>query len=327
VEPLLFLLSFSLFFFFIKKKKKKKKKTDFVSKQNTMTEELKSMFDLPSASDSTMAESFYKNHLDKLARKMLLDYDLVIGDKRFEMLEVEGYLKAPFHIDPYCHGHIKQKRSCYWFFHHVGMSSGYREGSRKGVDITVGNEDGNSGGMLIRAIRNKTTLIEGPSLVVDAILKEFNQTSVKKFVANRWENIPGLAHDPSSGFYLAPKLSSSDHTVYATPRVGLGLSNKNKSDMHFKFVAKFYRFIVHPELLKKGRALTILAMIETNVPEETMASANKCSVQRIQTYMNTYNLARKDPQKLLKNGLDKDIVKGSAEWRLQVLSAICKLYH
>jgi hypothetical protein len=68
-------------------------------------------------------------------------------------------------------------------------------------------------------------------------------------------------------------------------------------------------------------------MIETNVPEETMASENKCSVQRIQTYKNTYNLARKDPQKLLKNGLDKDIVKGSAEWRLQVLSAICKLYH
>ncbi|KAI8881297.1 hypothetical protein K501DRAFT_286463 [Backusella circina FSU 941] len=285
------------------------------------------MFDLPSASDSAMADSFYRDHLDRLARKMLLDYDLVIGTRRFEMLEVEGYLKAPFHQDPYCHGHPKQKRSGYWFFHHVGMSNGFREGTRKGVDITVGNKDGNSGGMLIRAIRDKTALVEGPSLVVDIVLKEFHQTSIKHFVANQWKNIPGLAHDPSSGFYLVPKISSSDHTVYATPRVGLGLSNKNRSGMHFKFVAKFYRFIVHPELLKKGRALTILAMIETDLPEKTMAEANMCSVQRIQTYKNTYNLARNDPEKLLKNGLDKDIVKGSAEWKLQVLSAICKLYH
>lgn len=56
----------------------------------------------------------YEKQLHSIGRRMLLEYDLVIGDKHYDMLEVEAYLNAPGHPDPFVHAHPFQKRSGYW---------------------------------------------------------------------------------------------------------------------------------------------------------------------------------------------------------------------
>ena len=67
----------------------------------------------------------YEKQLNSIGRRMLLEYDLVIGDKHYDMLEVEAYLNAPGHPDPFVHAHPFQKRSGYWVREHViCMSNG-----------------------------------------------------------------------------------------------------------------------------------------------------------------------------------------------------------
>lgn len=65
----------------------------------------------------------YEKQLHSIGRRMLLEYDLVIGDKHYDMLEVEAYLNAPGHPDPFVHAHPFQKRSGYWVKYNLCMSN------------------------------------------------------------------------------------------------------------------------------------------------------------------------------------------------------------
>lgn len=79
--------------------------------------ELIHLFDLPllagKSPDETMAH--YEKHFRRIGETMM-QYDLVIGHRRYDMLEIEAYLTAPDHghADPYCHGHPLQRRSGAW---------------------------------------------------------------------------------------------------------------------------------------------------------------------------------------------------------------------
>ncbi|KAJ1954980.1 hypothetical protein IWQ62_005632, partial [Dispira parvispora] len=100
--------------------------------------------------------------------------------------------------DPFAHAHPLQKDPGIYYFHHVGQSTGYREGSRRGFDITLGFS-GNSldsgcsspslagevrAGVLIRTIQNLASqeLVSGPCLVVNTVLNFFGVPTVKDMV-------------------------------------------------------------------------------------------------------------------------------------------------
>lgn len=71
----------------------------------------------------------YEKQLHSIGRRMLLEYDLVIGDKHYDMLEVEAYLNAPGHPDPFVHAHPFQKRSGYWVSYMTFVYTGIQTNS------------------------------------------------------------------------------------------------------------------------------------------------------------------------------------------------------
>ena len=166
---------------------------------------------------------------------------------------------------------------------------GYKGGSRKGVDLTIGGtlssphftappstkEKEIRGGILIRSLRRTTDkkLISGPSLVVDEILRSCGTAmTVAELVDEKLQSTAAFTTEtsiPAGKFscYVCPRPGArlSSATVYTSPRVGLELSHKSASasptNPRVIFVQKPYRFFTHPELLTvNGRAHTFVGI-------------------------------------------------------------------
>ncbi|KAL4076474.1 hypothetical protein J3A83DRAFT_4089035, partial [Scleroderma citrinum] len=218
----------------------------------------------------------------------------------YEILELEFYLqKAGCHEDPFTHGSKEQEHSGQWYFHRmpcradnnslglpVTAAGNYRDGSRKGLDLTLGAPLSNAplprivtirGGALLRTLRRlkDRKLISGPSLLVDEVLRASEATSISGLVNDSWNrDIAALtppAHLRSTYMYLrsrdernVPALKTSP-TVYRSPRVGLDLSHPETKDSlghpRVAFVDARYRHFTHPELLTtKGRMQTFCGL-------------------------------------------------------------------
>ncbi|KAJ8074013.1 hypothetical protein PM082_012303 [Marasmius tenuissimus] len=96
---------------------------------------------------------------DELARKLLSgSFHLVISNSttgsevHYQFLEIEFYLwMSGCHEDPFTHGSEEQRISGRWYFHRAPKrsedasrsltSGGYRGGTRKGLDLTLGSVD------------------------------------------------------------------------------------------------------------------------------------------------------------------------------------------
>ncbi|CAJ0903158.1 11034_t:CDS:2, partial [Entrophospora sp. SA101] len=149
----------------------------------------------------------------KIAEYLINDVILYLPkNKKYQIIELEFYFNtlennsndnALLHCDPYSHQHEHQKTSGEWYFHRVGKF-GYRGGTRKGIDITFGNENA-YGGILIRSIKriidneddDENELIEGPSLIVDEILRlcGVDNLSIKEMVEVKWKGKSGICKD------------------------------------------------------------------------------------------------------------------------------------
>ncbi|KAF7731276.1 hypothetical protein EC973_000692 [Apophysomyces ossiformis] len=304
--------------------------------------DLKTAFNIPLSTDPSTAAGHYQLHLDRLCTALLNDYYLCIGEKNYEILEVEAYLAAPHHVDPFCHAHPLQYRSGYWYFHHIGMSKGFRGGTRKGVDITIGRDDErrSAGGLLIRAIieRDSRRVIEGPSLVVDEILKGLKYTNIKDLVHKQWldHKQEGVCWSENSGFYLKAKLSNENRPVkrrkldenevkiYASCRVGLGLTNSHPSTAtRLSYVGRRYRYIMQPQVLKKGMIWTIFDMLHSSISIDKIQSLTGVKMKALEKYRQEYLKGQEDSTDTIEACLkSKDILNGGNEWKIRVMSAI-----
>ncbi|KAJ8654473.1 hypothetical protein O0I10_009914 [Lichtheimia ornata] len=263
----------------------------------------------------------YEKQLHSIGRRMLLEYDLVIGDKHYDMLEVEAYLNAPGHPDPFVHAHPFQKRSGYWFFHRAGMSSTLRNGSRKGVDITVGKAINNStGGLLIRAVEDKETgrVIEGPSLLVDEILLGLGGLKTADLADEHWD-----CWTQENRLYLKKKATPYSQPVHQSCRVGLRLSHHNLTT-RLQYVGRPYRYVMKPWLLKKGRVWTLFGLMEEKLTIEEMVRLTLMKKTLMPKYKSEYDIGQKDAIKTIKQCVwgGKDIVAGNALWKTRVMSAV-----
>ncbi|CAJ0829038.1 8558_t:CDS:1 [Entrophospora sp. SA101] len=158
-------------------------------------------------------EKHYCEQFKKIAEYLINDVILYLPkNKKYQIIELEFYFNtlennsndnALLHCDPYSHQHEHQKTSGEWYFHRVGKF-GYRGGTRKGIDITFGNENA-YGGILIRSIKriidneddDENELIEGPSLIVDEILRlcGVDNLSIKEMVEVKWKGKSGICKD------------------------------------------------------------------------------------------------------------------------------------
>ncbi|KAJ3859949.1 hypothetical protein EV359DRAFT_50076 [Lentinula novae-zelandiae] len=264
-----------------------------------------------SGQDST---SNIELRFDEIAKEILHHLLLVLRNVNgtvttFEVLELEFYFwMADVHEDPFTHGAPEQARSGNWYFHRApqksndpGKSSaivttGYRGGTRKGLDITFGPSlditspyfsppplketpiPSNRGGILLRTLRNTSTgrVISGPSLVVDEILKFSWVTSISDLVTKQWRgDISAFrknAHSAPNTSVL--RFEGKDETeiqavrIYQSPRIGLGLSHPSVSpsfdNPRVVFLSKPYRYFIHPELLtSNGRPQTFLGILSS----------------------------------------------------------------
>lgn len=165
----------------------------------------------------------------------------------------------------------------------VAVAGGYRGGTRKGLDVTIGSpatvQTSNApvtvrGGALLRTVRRRSDnhVICGPSLLVDEMLRLSGAPSIDHLVNTTWGgdisalSPPRPARDTFMYLQRVPQDPSAGHpTVYRSPRIGLDLSNPDTTESithpRVAFVGKLYRYFTHPELLaSKGRVQTFVGL-------------------------------------------------------------------
>ncbi|PBK94029.1 hypothetical protein ARMGADRAFT_1079511 [Armillaria gallica] len=169
-------------------------------------------------------------------------------------------------------------------------TSGYRGGTRKGLDLTISGitstkspyfpsssqPDGKEayGGVLLRTLRdlNSGKIISGPSLLVDHILLLSGAERISDLVQDHWGNVINAFKSPCIGerkthMFLCPApIANIRPRIYKSPRIGLDLSHPGTtaSPTHprVEFISQPYRYFINPEkLTANGRAQTLLGIL------------------------------------------------------------------
>jgi len=211
--------------------------------------------------------------LRDVAWNIMTAWELIVGAGRHQIVELEAYAHSSVHPDPYTHGDDAQLDCGKWYFHKQGVS--FKGGSFKGLDLTCGSREARVyAGLLVRSIvayaadadagpqaMNEGCLVEGPSLVVDHILKLNKKSSISEFANGR--SASQLPADATDGLRLVPRVDQMEAhgrlTVHAAPRVGLVLRMDDGGKTHSSgqpsaFCTRPYRFSVTAEKLSKCRS-------------------------------------------------------------------------
>lgn len=179
-------------------------------------------------------------------------------------------------------------------------AGGYRGGTRKGLDLTIGGpvtsphfpmptmDTASSllrGGILLRALRRSSdgSVILGPSLLVDEILRLSGARSISDLVENIWGGkTAALAPESGSSICLYLQRRQTNNatpkpTIYHSSRVGLDLSHPSTTpslaDLRVIYISKLYRCFVHPHLLtSNGRGHTFISVYRTCIDSQRFTS-------------------------------------------------------
>ncbi|KAF9463686.1 hypothetical protein BDZ94DRAFT_596079 [Collybia nuda] len=290
------------------KKQRQDEATTSTTPQTNNTTSLQKLLDFTSLGQlSDISDRF-----EQVGHALLHDFFLVVRcgsmETQFEILELEFYLlKSGCHEDPFTHGSEEQKFGGRWYFHRAPRRSadshrsstsltGYRGGTRKGLDLTIGGPTTSAspyfpaaggstadepllrGGALLRSLRrvSDSKVISGPSLLVDQVLLLSDSTSISDLVQEKWGGdtaafAPTTPTNTTASLYLKPRPANSNSLrppVYRSPRIGLELSHPGTtaSPTHPRvvFLPKPYRYFTHPELLTaNGRSQTFLGVLQT----------------------------------------------------------------
>ena len=213
---------------------------------------------LPATLDS---EAAFGPCFRQIADYLLLSSRLCIHQVPHRLTEVECYYVSDAHPDPFAHRHSTQKRVDRWYLHRSG--EGLKNGTYKGLDLTFGNHAA-FGGILFRGVCTPDDqLIDGPSLLVDYVLRQTQIDTVHEL--NR-QLLPRNAWDAGSPVYLA-RLQKKDHAkIWQSSRIGMSLKRRDHPDERLRFFFKQYRFLTEPRRIRKGKLSLCLNMYLHGVP-------------------------------------------------------------
>lgn len=189
-----------------------------------------------------------------VASALLNRAELVAGSVPLRVAEVEFYLKDDDHSDPFAHAHPVQRDWGRWYFHRSGGS--FRGGSFKGLDLSLGDGTATVGVLLRSVVTPDGELIDGPSRLVDRLLKLTDSPTVAALDAK----LPGAAAmtaGPPVHFREAPDRGAE---VLATARVGLSLKRAAAFGAMPEYVGKRYRFLTEPRRIGPGRPQLVAAL-------------------------------------------------------------------
>jgi len=199
-----------------------------------------------------MIEEFY----DIVQTLFQQRYVLINGNK-YQICEVEFYLYDDYHADVYTHRHPNQLQGGKWHFHRASKKydSGYKGGTRKGLDLTLSQDNGHEYySVLIRSIYNcnRKQIVTGPCNVVDHILQQYGVDSILQLQGNdtsldandNWREFI-LYQDDN---LLSQQSRSNEYwPIYYGPRVGLN------PDTDPYYANAYYRFVQRYSDIKKDK--------------------------------------------------------------------------
>ncbi|KAF4601509.1 hypothetical protein EYR40_004805 [Pleurotus pulmonarius] len=337
-----------------------------------------SLYDLLDFTSIELSESSeVATRFDRIAKALLQEYHIELTNeegttREYNILELEFYLKADGHGDPFTHGSEEQKVSGNWYFHRAPRRStnpdhsatsltGYRGGTRKGLDLTIGKPLLAStatspyfsstttssstvdirGGILLRTIQRRDDLskvISGPSLLVDEILRASLVQKIPELVDQRWGgDRTAFRSSPKSSTVLRLTCSTPnrDLTVYRSPRIGLDLSHPGTaaapSDKRVTYLSRAYRYFVQPALLTaNGRCQTLLGVYEQSVDDglseeklhRRISELTGIKLQTVEKYLRDYQTGISDGDLTIFIGPSGKGVCSSPSRYLQMMGAL-----
>ena len=150
---------------------------------------------------------------------------------------------------------IRSRSHCgRWYFHRT--HGGYRGGSFKGVDLTFGDGEARGGILLRGAERSDGTVIDGPSLFVDALLRGTATTTVRELDEALGER---FAWDRFGPVYFE-RTQAPAQPILSCARVGLSLRAARPGFTGDSFLTRPYRFLTDPRRTRKGKVQMILGL-------------------------------------------------------------------
>ncbi|KAI0307012.1 hypothetical protein B0F90DRAFT_1813843 [Multifurca ochricompacta] len=202
-------------------------------------------------------------------------------------------------------------------------AASYRSGSRKGLDLTIGTPNSSSppssrpisvrGGILLRSLRrhSDSSVISGPSLLVDELLRASGTSSIPELVSEKWQGDISAFRAPSVEspdsnlvtLFIGNKQTHTSSQMYRSPRIGLDLSHPSTrldpSNKRVQYVSKPYRYFILPHLLTaNGRGQTFLGVHDHCVDvlqiskkpllASKIASLTGLQPQTVDKYLNAY---------------------------------------
>ncbi|OWK47275.1 hypothetical protein [Fimbriiglobus ruber] len=221
----------------------------------------------------------------RIATALLNQTELWVNGKPHRLVEVEAYYASPEHPDPFAHRDPVQLAVGPWYFHRTGGT--YRGGSFKGLDLAFGGGS-DYGGVLFRGLEKPDgSLVDGPSLLVDYLLREAGFRSVAELdraIAGR------LAWDGTQPLVLAPVRNPVDRPVFRTTRVGLTLKRRkpDEGDSAVGFLLRKYRYLTEPTRTMKGKPHMVLEQLASGASPEEIRLRTNCPLPAIARYAAAY---------------------------------------
>lgn len=187
---------------------------------------------------------------------------LEYGIPHFLQDENTFFVEGNPHQDYFTHRSFEQQKRGFWYLHKKGET--LKTGNRKGIDLTIGNEDEFTyGGILIRALQNldeSNDYIYGPSRVVDRLISDLGKSSVSEI--SRITEISAL--DGNNRIFISESVLMKEE-IYSCHRHGLKVNEKSPSiivDKQRIYIDKPYRFFTFPKKEHAGKETILRNWIE-----------------------------------------------------------------
>lgn len=226
-----------------------------------------------------------------IADRLLNETEFLVNGVAHRLIEDEFYRHSHDHADPFAHRDPIQCEMGRWYFHRTGGR--LRGGSFKGLDLTFGDSTSHAGILLRGLEKPDGSIVDGPSLLVDHLLKTTHSNNVETLerLAEKHK-----AWDLNSPLALAPIQNSRKLPLLRTMRVGLSFKRSAvyENIEPIRFVKYRYRWLSEPRRTRKGRTHMVISLFLDGFSHEEIAERVGCPLRGVQSRLAEFEDGQKE---------------------------------
>jgi hypothetical protein len=184
----------------------------------------------------------YQVAFGEAAELLINTVELVAGDTRYTIKELEFYFFSSEHKDPFMHGVERHYRFGEWYFHRFKTSETYTH-TRRGLDLTFGNSETECpGGILIRGIQEvgEDKAIVGPSKTVSELMHSLIDAHSDDILYKLATKNGGQAFASGSKLSLVAAANARHAPVVSRRRHGLSERDVHFYNARYRFMTEDY---------------------------------------------------------------------------------------